>query len=107
MSQRVATVSSNSPDWIQRFCLPNPFSPRAPRPGAGLKAAARALRCGMLSRRESSRSRYQVYRAKRRAEKPETLSHRLEEPSKKKRSRTFLELFRTFWTIIKAHRPAV
>jgi ATP-binding cassette subfamily B protein/subfamily B ATP-binding cassette protein MsbA len=61
----------------------------------------------VLSRRESSRTRYDAYREKRRAEKPEAISHRLEEPSKKKRSRTFFELFRKFWSLTRGHRPAV
>jgi ATP-binding cassette subfamily B protein/subfamily B ATP-binding cassette protein MsbA len=61
----------------------------------------------VLSRRESSRTRYATYREKLRAEKPQAISHRLEEPSKKKRSRNFFELFGTFWTLIRPYRPSI
>ncbi len=61
----------------------------------------------MLSRRESSRTRYAAYRAKRRAEKAEAISERLDDPSKKKRSRNFSELFWKFWALCGAHHGAI
>ncbi len=61
----------------------------------------------MLSRRESSRTRYAAYRAKRRAEKAEAISERLDDPSKKKRSRNFSELFWKFWALCSAYHGAI
>jgi ATP-binding cassette subfamily B protein/subfamily B ATP-binding cassette protein MsbA len=60
----------------------------------------------VLSRRESSRKRYAAYRDKKRSEKPEALGQKLDDPAKKKRSRTFIDLFKRFWALSRAHRAA-
>jgi len=59
----------------------------------------------MLSRRESSRARYQSYRAKRRADKPDETPESV--AKKKKPTRSFLDLFRAFWSLLPGHRGAV
>jgi ATP-binding cassette subfamily B protein len=59
----------------------------------------------MLSRRESSRARYQSYRAKRRADKPDETPESA--AKKKKPTRSFLDLFRAFWSLLPGHRAAL
>ncbi|HYE60949.1 MAG TPA: ABC transporter ATP-binding protein [Phycisphaerales bacterium] len=59
----------------------------------------------MLSRRESSRARYQSYRAKRREGKPDETAEAM--AKKKARSRSFFHLFAQFWSLCRGHRAYI
>jgi len=61
----------------------------------------------MLPRRESSRARYQEYRARRRNDLKTV--RKPDEPEKpaRKRSRSFFALFAHFWSLTRRHRAAI